>query len=265
MGRGLSRSRGEVAHAAPSIPPARGAGARRVCSRLMHTGWFFPRGAAAEAGVAAGLPEGTATGLCPQARQCHHPGDLLPPPSFSPTRLNVFSLFPAQRQQTPLLPLPGAGPYARPAGGPPAAAPRLGQGHLRSRPERDGCPGGTDKAGRRQPWKGQHAPVVCRYSRKTGCGVWGQRRRLHRHWPRGCAWVAGGRTRVCPLPSMLLAALRTGSDQQPQPSCPGPSHCRDGGPGPLRPLSWVPTPPPPFGRRAEPAGPCLIKLQILIH
>lgn len=42
-GRGLSRSRGEVAHTGPSIPPARGAGAQRVCSRLMHAGQFFPR------------------------------------------------------------------------------------------------------------------------------------------------------------------------------------------------------------------------------
>lgn len=60
--------------------------------------------------------------------------------------LNTLPVFLAQRQWPPLLSLPGTGPYARPALGPLTAVPYLGR--LWSRPERDGCLGGTDKADR---------------------------------------------------------------------------------------------------------------------
>lgn len=149
--RGLSQEQGRSGSRCTKHLPGKGSGLQGLQPADERRAVFSPPphpGAAAEAGVAAGLPGEKATGLCPQAWQCHHLGDLLPPLSPSSTRLNVLPLFLAQRQRTPLFPLPGAGPYARPAGGTPAATPRLGQGHLRSLPERDGCFGGTDKAGR---------------------------------------------------------------------------------------------------------------------
>lgn len=114
-------------------PPCQGSGYPEGLADAHRV--FFPLGAVAEAGVATGLP---GPPLCVP----RHPGDLLPPPL---THLTMLSLFPVQ--WTPLLPLPSAGPYARPTGGVIPAAPQLGQGHLWSLPERDGCAGGTDKAG----------------------------------------------------------------------------------------------------------------------
>lgn len=245
-----------MAHTGPSIPNVRGVG-----SRPRHTGWFCPPGAAAEAGVAAGILGGRATALCPQ---CHHSGDLLPPPSPSPTWLNALPLFPAQRQRTPLLPLPGAGPYARPSGGPPAA-PRLGQGHLRSLPERDGCPGRTDKAGRRQPRKRQHAPVVLRYGRKTTCGGWERRRRLHRHRHRRVCGVGGAEPLFVPCPRCSRLLCGWGAIGGRGRAAQGCHIAGTGVPGCRGRSAGCPPRHPPPAPGAEPAGPCLIKPQILIH
>uniref|UniRef100_A0A663M5B3 Arylsulfatase G n=1 Tax=Athene cunicularia TaxID=194338 RepID=A0A663M5B3_ATHCN len=68
--------------------------------------------------------------------------------------------------------------------------------------------------------------------------------------PTGCGGSTPGNG-PCLSPALRAPSCSTdwGGHQQPQPSCPAPSHHGDGGPAGLRPLSRVPTPPPPLRPR----------------